>query len=71
MNPIDRTAATIDRLGGRAPTGWHCKGSRSPQTRRLLRMHGGFVDDGDDYGDDLPHLLDLGDGGPPRRSPSR
>ena len=62
---IARTAATIARLGGRAPVGWHCKGSRSPHTRRLLREHGGFVYDSDDYGDDLPHRLDLGDGGPP------
>ncbi len=62
---ISRTAATITRLAGRPPSGWHSKGSRSPHTRRLLRTHGGFVYDSDDYGDDLPHLLDLGDGGPP------
>lgn len=62
---IARTAATIERLGGRAPTGWHCKGSRSPATRRLLRRHGGFFYDSDDYGDDLPWLLDFDDGGPP------
>jgi peptidoglycan/xylan/chitin deacetylase (PgdA/CDA1 family) len=62
---IARTVATIARLAGRAPLGWHCKGSRSPRTRRLLRELGGFVYDSDDYGDDLPHLLDLGDGGPP------
>lgn len=62
---IARTAATIRRLAGRAPTGWHDKGSRTPATRRLLRAHGGFVYDSDDYGDDLPHLLDFADGGPP------
>lgn len=62
---IARTVATIARLGGRAPAGWHCKGSRSVHTRRLLREAGGFVYDSDDYGDDLPHTLDLGDGGPP------
>ena len=62
---IQRTAATITRLAGRPPSGWHCKGSRSAHTRRLLREHGGFLYDSDDYGDDLPHLLDLGDGGPP------
>ena len=61
---IARTAAVISRLGGRAPVGWHCKSSRSPATRRLLRAHGGFLYDSDDYGDDLPHLLDLGDGQP-------
>lgn len=62
---IERTVATITRLAGRAPVGWHCKGSRSPRTRRLLRELGGFLYDSDDYGDDLPRLLDLGDGGPP------
>lgn len=62
---IARTVATITRLGGRAPVGWHCKGSRSPHTRRLLREHGGFLYDSDDYGDDLPHTLDSGDCGPP------
>jgi allantoinase len=62
---IARTVATLTRLGGRAPVGWHCKGSRSSRTRRLLREHGGFLYDSDDYGDDLPHALDTGDGGPP------
>jgi peptidoglycan/xylan/chitin deacetylase (PgdA/CDA1 family) len=61
---IARTAAIITRLGGHVPAGWHCKGSRSPHTRRLLRAHGGFVYDSDDYGDDLPHLVDFGDGRP-------
>jgi allantoinase len=61
---ITRTAALIERLGGCAPAGWHCKGSRSPRTRRLLRAHGGFVYDSDDYGDDLPHRVDFGDGRP-------
>lgn len=64
-NSIARTVAAIARLAGRAPVGWHCKGSRSPHTRRLLRELGGFVYDSDDYGDDLPRLLDLGDGRPP------
>lgn len=61
---IARTVATIESLAGTAPVGWHCKGSRSPHTRRLLREAGGFIYDSDDYGDDLPCLLDLGDGGP-------
>jgi hypothetical protein len=61
---IARTADIITRLGDRAPVGWHCKGSRSPRTRRLLRAHGGFVYDSDDYGDDLPHLVDFEDGRP-------
>jgi peptidoglycan/xylan/chitin deacetylase (PgdA/CDA1 family) len=62
---IARTAAVIERLAGRAPSGWHNKSSRTPATRRLLRAHGGFTYDSDDYGDDLPWLLDFGDGRPP------
>ncbi len=61
---IAKTAAIIERLGGRAPAGWHNKSSRSTRTRRLLREHGGFRYDSDDYGDELPYLLDLG-GSPP------
>lgn len=57
---IAKTSAIIETLGGRPPAGWHCKSSRSPHTRRLLREHGGFIYDSDDYGDDLPYLLDLG-----------
>ena len=59
---IARTAALIAQLGGRAPSGWHCKGTRSAATRRLLREHGGFVYDSDDYGDETPWLLDCRDG---------
>lgn len=62
---IARTVDTIQRLAGAPPAGWHCKGSRSPQTRRLLREQGGFLYDSDDYGDDLPYLIELGDGRPP------
>jgi len=62
---IARTAAAIADLGASPPVGWHSKSSRSRQTRRLLREHGGFIYDSDDYGGDLPYLLDLLDGGPP------
>lgn len=62
---IARTVATLSRLAGRAPVGWHCKSSRSVATRRLLREHGGFIYDSDDYGDEAPYLLDFGDGRPP------
>lgn len=60
-----RTSSVIERLCGRRPSGWHNKSSRTPATRRLLRAAGHFEYDSDDYGDDLPHLLDLGDGRPP------
>ena len=61
---IAGTVATLESLAGKAPVGWHCKGSRSPHTHRLLREAGGFLFDSDNYGDDLPSLLALGDGGP-------
>lgn len=60
---IARTVDAIRRHCGRAPAGWHCKSSRSGATRRLLR-EAGFLYDSDDYGDDLPFLLALGDGAP-------
>lgn len=59
---IARTVATITRLWGRAPAGWHCKSSRSLNTRRLLQDMG-FLYDSDDYGDDLPTTLPRADGG--------
>jgi allantoinase len=62
---IARTAATIKSLAGTAPLGWHNKSSRSHRTRRLLREHGDFIYDSDDYGGDLPYLIDLKDGRPP------
>lgn len=43
----------ITRLTGSAPLGWYT-GRDSPNTRRLLIDHGGFVYDSDYYGDDLP-----------------
>lgn len=59
---IARTAAIITRLWGRAPAGWHCKSSRSVQTRRLLQDMG-FCYDSDDYGDDLPYTVPRADSG--------
>lgn len=40
-------------LTGSAPLGWYT-GRDSPNTRRLVVEHGGFVYDADHYGDDLP-----------------
>ncbi len=45
--------ATIRELTGEAPLGWYT-GRDSPNTRRLVVEHGGFVYDSDHYGDDLP-----------------
>ena len=43
----------IRELTGAAPQGWYT-GRDSPNTRRLIIEHGGFVYDADYYGDDLP-----------------
>ena len=41
------------RTTGNAPIGWYT-GRDSPNTRRLVVEHGGFLYDSDYYGDDLP-----------------
>lgn len=49
-----KTAVQIIRdLTGSAPVGWYT-GRDSPNTRRLVVDHGGFLYDSDYYGDDLP-----------------
>ena len=58
---IARTAATVARLVGRAPVGWHTKSSASVNTRRLLVEHGGFLYDSDAYNDDLPYWVRVGE----------
>lgn len=54
---IARAVASIQRLHGRAPVGWHTKSSASVHTRRLLVEHGGFLYDSDAYDDDLPYWV--------------
>jgi putative urate catabolism protein len=44
----------IRALTGSAPLGWYT-GRDSPNTRRLVVEHGGFVYDSDSYSDDLPY----------------
>jgi allantoinase len=45
--------AIIERLTGARPLGWYT-GRDSPNTRRLVADHGGFLYDSDYYGDELP-----------------
>ena len=53
-------AIAIQReLTGAAPLGWYT-GRDSPNTRRLLVEHGGFLYDSDSYADDLPYWVDVG-----------
>ncbi len=55
---IGRAVATIRRLTGHAPLGWYT-GRDSPNTRRLLVEHGGFLYDADSYADDLPYWVEV------------
>jgi allantoinase len=52
------------------PLGWYT-GRDSPQTRRLLVEHGGFVYDSDSYADDLPYWtqVNVGSASQPRSVP--
>jgi putative urate catabolism protein len=48
----------IRRITGAAPVGWYT-GRDSPNTRRLLVEHGGFLYDSDSYADDLPYWVEV------------
>lgn len=45
-------------LTGAAPLGWYT-GRDSPNTRRLVAEHGGFLYDADYYGDELPFWMEV------------
>lgn len=53
---IRRTFDTIADVAGIAPVGWHTRSATSPQTRILLKEHGGFVYDSNAYDDDVPYM---------------
>jgi putative urate catabolism protein len=53
---MQRAIATIERLTGARPLGWYT-GRDSPNTRRLVAEHGGFLYDADSYADDLPYWV--------------
>jgi putative urate catabolism protein len=55
---LQRAVEAIRRLTGRAPEGWYT-GRDSPNTRRLVVEHGGFVYDADSYADDLPYWVEV------------
>jgi len=50
---IRKAVEIIERVTGEKPLGWYT-GRTSPNTRRLVAEHGGFLYDADDYSDDLP-----------------
>ena len=51
---LAEAVAILSELTGTAPLGWYT-GRDSPNTRRLLVEHGGFIYDADSYADDLPY----------------
>jgi putative urate catabolism protein len=55
---IRLAAETIRRLTGAPPLGWYT-GRDSPNTRRLVVEHGGFLYDADSYADDLPYWVEV------------
>ena len=50
---IAKAVDVLTRITGERPLGWYT-GRTSPNTRRLVAEHGGFLYDADDYSDDLP-----------------
>ncbi|MCU1486368.1 MAG: Urate catabolism protein (Polysaccharide deacetylase family protein) [Actinomycetia bacterium] len=48
----------LTELTGSAPVGWYT-GRDSPNTRKLVVEHGGFLYDSDSYADDLPYWVDV------------
>ena len=55
---LGRAVESLRALTGRAPEGWYT-GRDSPNTRRLVVEHGGFVYDADSYADDLPYWTEV------------
>jgi allantoinase len=51
----------LRELTGGAPAGWYT-GRDSPNTRRLVVEHGGFLYDSDSYADDLPYWTTVATG---------
>jgi putative urate catabolism protein len=55
---LAEAVAILKELTGAAPLGWYT-GRDSPNTRRLVVEHGGFLYDSDSYADDLPYWATL------------
>lgn len=56
---IALTVAAIRDAAGAPPAGWHTRSATSPNTRRLLLEHGGFLYDSNAYNDDLPYTVEV------------
>jgi putative urate catabolism protein len=55
---LTEAVAILAQLTGAAPLGWYT-GRDSPNTRRLVVEHGGFLYDSDSYADDLPYWTEV------------
>jgi len=55
---IAEATAILTQLCGDAPLGWYT-GRDSPNTRRLVVEHGGYLYDSDSYADDLPYWTEV------------
>lgn len=55
---IAEATAILTELCGHAPHGWYT-GRDSPNTRRLVAEHGGYLYDADSYADDLPYWTEV------------
>ncbi len=60
---LREAVAILTELTGAPPLGWYT-GRDSPQTRRLVVEHGGFLYDSDSYADDLPYWTQVGTSAP-------
>jgi allantoinase len=56
---IAKTVRAIEQASGVTPVGWHTKSPSTPNTRRLLIEHGGFLYDSDAYNDELPYVVEV------------
>ena len=56
---LAQAVSTIEALTGQTLLGWYT-GRDSPNTRRLVAEHGGFLYDSDSYADDLPYWEQVG-----------
>lgn len=55
---LSEAVRILTQLCGRPPLGWYT-GRDSPNTRRLVVEHGGFLYDADSYADDLPYWTEV------------
>ena len=55
---ISKAVEILAQVAGERPLGWYT-GRTSPNTRRLVAEHGGFLYSSDSYDDDLPHYVEV------------